>query len=127
MSFAFAVAARVPDLMLTGVELQDEYAALARANAARNGLTARIHTADLADLLAPEAIVLLRLGGPHYALHQQGDRTYDFPGDEPGPPRLREVSHLLGHLAELRSEQASSPHAAGEAEGVAPAALLVSE
>ncbi|SHI86909.1 tRNA1(Val) A37 N6-methylase TrmN6 [Palleronia salina] len=49
----FALANRVEGLDLTGVELQDEYAALARANAARNGLTAQIHTADLADLPEP--------------------------------------------------------------------------
>lgn len=48
----FCLATRVPGLDLTGVEMQAPYAALARANAARNGLTARIATADLCDLPA---------------------------------------------------------------------------
>ncbi|TDL76350.1 methyltransferase domain-containing protein [Palleronia sediminis] len=44
--------ARVPDLSLTGLELQPELAALARANAARNGIAAEIATGDLAALPA---------------------------------------------------------------------------
>lgn len=58
---------------------------------------------DLADLLAPEGIVLLRRGEGRYALHERDGQTYEFPGDEPGPQRLREVGHLLRHLAELSS------------------------
>ncbi len=46
----FCLARRVPGLTLTGIELQPAYANLARRNAARNGLTAEIVTADLADL-----------------------------------------------------------------------------
>lgn len=42
--------ARIPGLDLTGVEKQTAYADLARDNAARNGITARIATADLASL-----------------------------------------------------------------------------
>lgn len=42
--------ARVPGLSLTGVELQGSYAALARENAARNGMEAEICTADIAAL-----------------------------------------------------------------------------
>ncbi|SLN53258.1 tRNA1(Val) (adenine(37)-N6)-methyltransferase [Pseudooctadecabacter jejudonensis] len=41
------LAARVPGLTLTGVEVQDRYADLCRANAARNEIAADIHTADL--------------------------------------------------------------------------------
>ena len=44
--------ARVPDLRLTGLELQADYAALARDNAAANGLTAEIITGDLAQMPA---------------------------------------------------------------------------
>lgn len=46
----FCLAARVPDLTLTGVELQAPYADLCRANATANGFDAAIHTADLQDL-----------------------------------------------------------------------------
>ncbi len=44
------LAARVPDLELTGVELQPAYAELARRNAELNGQAARIVTADLRAL-----------------------------------------------------------------------------
>ncbi|WP_323765664.1 tRNA1(Val) (adenine(37)-N6)-methyltransferase [Marinovum sp.] len=44
--------ARVPGLRLDGVELQPEYALLARENAARNGLSVEITTADLTTLPA---------------------------------------------------------------------------
>lgn len=44
------LAARVPGLGLSGVERQPGYAALARANAARNRTAAMIVEADLADL-----------------------------------------------------------------------------
>ncbi|WP_299848142.1 methyltransferase [uncultured Roseovarius sp.] len=43
---------RVPDLELTGVELQPAYAELARRNASDNDLKAEIITADLAELPA---------------------------------------------------------------------------
>ncbi|ARO13733.1 N-6 Adenine-specific DNA methylase [Ketogulonicigenium robustum] len=46
------VGTRVPALHLTGVEVQPEYADLARQNAAANGLPATIVTADLAALPA---------------------------------------------------------------------------
>ncbi|MFD1341995.1 tRNA1(Val) (adenine(37)-N6)-methyltransferase [Litorisediminicola beolgyonensis] len=48
----FCLAARVSGLSLTGVERAPAYAALARDNAAANGIAARIVTADLAALPA---------------------------------------------------------------------------
>lgn len=44
------LAARVPDLRLTGLELQEEYAALAQANAAANGIAATVIRGDLAHM-----------------------------------------------------------------------------
>lgn len=44
------LAARVPGLALAGVERQPAYAALARANAARNGRALEVVEGDLADL-----------------------------------------------------------------------------
>ncbi|HKL70074.1 tRNA1(Val) (adenine(37)-N6)-methyltransferase [Salibaculum sp.] len=46
----FCLATRVPGLTLTGVELQPDYAALARDNAALNGFDARIEAVDLRAL-----------------------------------------------------------------------------
>ncbi|PWG16540.1 tRNA1(Val) (adenine(37)-N6)-methyltransferase [Salibaculum griseiflavum] len=48
----FCLAARVPDLDLTGVEFQPDYADLARRNATDNRISARIETADLRALPA---------------------------------------------------------------------------
>lgn len=47
---ALALMARIPDLSVTGVELQPDYADLARGNAAANGLALEVVTADLARL-----------------------------------------------------------------------------
>ena len=46
----FCLAARVPQLALTGVELQPDYADLARRNATANGIPARIVAGDLRAL-----------------------------------------------------------------------------
>ncbi len=45
--------ARVPGVRLAGVELQPDYADLARRNASVNGIAAEVHRADLVDLPAP--------------------------------------------------------------------------
>lgn len=49
---SLCVAARVPGVDLTGIERDPGYAALARANAARNGVAMAVHQADLARLPA---------------------------------------------------------------------------
>lgn len=51
---ALCLAARVPGLSITGVELQADYAALARENAAANGLPLEVIDADIAAL--PETL-----------------------------------------------------------------------
>lgn len=51
---ALCVAARVPGLRLAGLELQPGYAALARDNAARNGIAMEVVTGDLAAM--PEVL-----------------------------------------------------------------------
>jgi len=43
---------RVPGLRLTGLELQADYAALARSNAGRCGIAAEVHTGDLRTMSA---------------------------------------------------------------------------
>lgn len=49
---SLCLARRVPDAMLTGIELQPDYAGLARANAGRNAVDMRVIEADLFDLPA---------------------------------------------------------------------------
>lgn len=49
---SLCLAARVPGLVLTGVEIQADYAALARRNAAAAGVALEVVTADLAALPA---------------------------------------------------------------------------
>lgn len=62
--------ARVPDMRLAGLELQEEYAELARRNAARNGIHAEIHSGDLRAM--PDALKQRRfdhvLANPPYYL-----------------------------------------------------------
>lgn len=50
---SLCLAWRVPDLCLTGVERQADYADLARRNATRNGLPLEVATGDLAAMPAP--------------------------------------------------------------------------
>jgi tRNA1(Val) A37 N6-methylase TrmN6 len=47
---SFCLAARVPGVQLTGVELQNDYAELARRNAAENNVQMQVFTADLTAL-----------------------------------------------------------------------------
>ncbi|MFZ1468486.1 MAG: methyltransferase, partial [Paracoccaceae bacterium] len=47
---SLCLAARVPGLQLTGLEVQPEYADLARRNAARNGADMQVETGDLTQI-----------------------------------------------------------------------------
>lgn len=50
---SLCLAARVTGISLTGVEIQPEYAALARRNAVENSISFDVHEADLRDLPGP--------------------------------------------------------------------------
>lgn len=50
---SLCLAARVPDLHLFGLEVQAEYAALARRNATENGFAMQVETGDLAAMPRP--------------------------------------------------------------------------
>lgn len=50
---AMCLARRVPDLRLAGLELQAEYAALARRNAIENGITLQVEEGNLLDMPRP--------------------------------------------------------------------------
>lgn len=47
---ALCLAARVPDLRLSGLELQPEYAELARRNGAENGIAFEVHQGNLTEM-----------------------------------------------------------------------------
>lgn len=47
---SLCLAARVPDLVLTGLEMQPDYADLARRNAARNGMAMEVVEGDVAQV-----------------------------------------------------------------------------
>ena len=49
---ALCLATRVPDLQLAGLEVQADYAELARRNAARNGIVLQVHDGDLSQMPA---------------------------------------------------------------------------
>lgn len=50
---SFCLATRVPDLRLSGLELQPAYAALARRNAVENAIALDVHEGNLADMPRP--------------------------------------------------------------------------
>ena len=75
----FCLAQRVPDLELAGVELQPDYADLARLNAEANRIQADIVTADLSDL--PKTITQRQFShvfaNPPYFDRDTGTRALD--------------------------------------------------
>jgi tRNA1Val (adenine37-N6)-methyltransferase len=78
----FCLGARVPDLILRGVEVQADYAALAARNAADNGLTALVATADLADRpFRGEAFDHVLMNPPYF------DRARSLPAVDAGRDR----------------------------------------
>lgn len=76
---ALCLAARVPGVQLTGLELQPAYAALARRNAAENGVTLEVVEGDLTDLPAP-----LRRGFDHVVANPPYYPKAGSPSPQPG-------------------------------------------
>ncbi|MEZ5798147.1 MAG: methyltransferase [Paracoccaceae bacterium] len=77
---SLCLAARVPGLRLAGLELQPEYAELARRNAERNGVAMQVETGDLTRMPAP-----LR----HDFDHVIANPPWYPPGGTPSPVRVR--------------------------------------
>lgn len=78
---ALCVGARVPGLRLTGIELQDSYAQLARGNARANALPLEVVTADLRDLPAAikaQSFDHVILNPPYF------ERARSSPSEDPG-------------------------------------------
>lgn len=78
---SLCLAARVPDLRITGVEVQPDYAALAQRNADANGLPLKVVTADLRALpadLRQERFDHVIMNPPYF------DRAAGTASDNPG-------------------------------------------
>ena len=78
---ALCLAARVPGLRLHGVEIQDDYAVLARRNAAENGTSITVTTADLRalpDALRMQSFDHVIMNPPYF------DRGTGTGSDDPG-------------------------------------------
>jgi tRNA1Val (adenine37-N6)-methyltransferase len=84
---ALCLATRVPGLHLFGLELQEPYAALARRNAAQNGIPLQVVTGDLTDMPAA-----LKLGFDHVI------------ANPPYYPRSGSPSPTVGRDTALRAE-----------------------
>ena len=76
---ALCLAARVPGLVLTGLELQPAYAALARRNAAENGVTMAVVEGDLTAMPA-----VLRRGFDHVIANPPYYSRHGSPSPQPG-------------------------------------------
>lgn len=93
---SLCLAARVPDVALTGLELQPDYADLAHRNAAENGYALRVVEGDVADLpaaLRAESFDHVMANPPYYPM-AAGTAAAD-PGRETA---LREATPLAAWI-----------------------------
>ncbi len=89
---ALCLAARVPGIALTGLEIQPDYADLASRNAAANGIAMAVVTGDLAD--PPEAVA--RASFDHILMNPPYFGTRDgTPARDPGRERAQRVATPL--------------------------------
>ena len=84
---SLCLAVRVPGLVQTGLELQEDYATLARSNAAENGVALTVVTGDLTQMPA-----VLRVGFDHVI------------ANPPWYPRGGSPSPVVGRDVALRAE-----------------------
>lgn len=84
---ALCLSARVPDLSLAGLELQPEYADLARRNATRNGMTMQVECGDISAM--PRA---LRRGFDHVIANP----PYYHAAGSPSPVSVRDTALRTG-------------------------------
>lgn len=85
---ALCLGRRVPGLELHGLELQPDYAALARRNGEENGILLTVHEGDLAR--PPAALRALSFD------HVLMNPPYHPPGSPPARDRGRDVAHREG-------------------------------
>jgi tRNA1(Val) A37 N6-methylase TrmN6 len=81
---------RVPDLALSGLELQPDYAALARLNAERNGIPLDVHEGDIARI--PKA---LRRDFDHVITNPPYYASGGSPSPVPGRARAMQIATPL--------------------------------
>ncbi|HEX2152871.1 MAG TPA: peptide chain release factor N(5)-glutamine methyltransferase [Acidimicrobiia bacterium] len=116
---AIALARRFPRAEVHGVDISEEAISLARANAARLGVTVDLHVGDLFDPLAPRlrgAIDLL-VSNPPYVSESE---WADLPADVRREPQLALV-------AGPRGTEVLERIAAGAGGWMAPAGVVVCE
>lgn len=114
---SLCLAARVPRLALTGIEVQPDYADLARRNARDNGVAFEVHTADLRrlpDELRRQSFDHVILNPPYFLAHHRipasdAGRENALAGETPlsewiatATRRLKPKGHLTIILAAAR-------------------------
>lgn len=100
---ALCVAARVPGVRLTGLEVQPGYAELARENAARNGLAMEVVTGDVVSM--PETLRARQFD--HVSLNPPFfDRQESTPARDPGREGAMGEVLPLGHWIEAAARRA---------------------
>jgi tRNA1Val (adenine37-N6)-methyltransferase len=97
---SLCLAARVPGLRLFGLELQPDYADLARRNALRNGISADVVEGDLAQM--PEA---LRIGFDHVIANPPYYAKGGTPSPLPGRARAMQVETPLAIWVEAAARR----------------------
>jgi tRNA1Val (adenine37-N6)-methyltransferase len=88
---SLCLGARVPDAQLWGVEVQPEYADLARRNAARNNVMMQVHDGDLSNMPAP-----LRMDFDHVIMNPPYYPPAGTPSPIPERARAMQVDLPLG-------------------------------
>jgi len=88
---ALCLAHRVPELTLAGLELQPDYADLARKNAARLGIAFEVHDGDLTQMPKP-----LRRDFDHVIANPPYYPAAGSPSPVPGRARAMQVATPLG-------------------------------
>ena len=97
---ALCLAARVPDLRLSGLEVQAEYAALARRNAAENGIAMQIEIGDLADMPKP-----LRVDFDHVIANPPYYPKGGTPSPNAGRATALQIDKPLGDWVQVASRR----------------------
>jgi tRNA1(Val) A37 N6-methylase TrmN6 len=87
---ALCLGLRVPGLALSGLEVQPDYAELARRNAGRNGIPLEVHEGDLARMPGP-----LRRDFDHVIANPPYYAAGGSPSPEPGRARAMQVETPL--------------------------------
>ncbi len=97
---ALCLARRVPDLRLAGLEVQADYAALARRNAEENGVAMQVEVGDLADMPKP-----LRLDFDHVIANPPYYPKGGTPSPNAGRATALQIDTPLGDWVQAASRR----------------------